>query len=211
VSSIRSTDSTNAWSAAIERFAAADAEDPRGEHSARYHARLAHWVRQLDESASEPLRLAARCQHVRRWEIPRADYPDGRGGYKRWRSDLARHHAACAREMLRASGYDGVSIERVEALLLKRGLKTDAEVQLLEDAICLVFLETELESFATKHARDKLLRVLRKTWNKMSPRGHAEARALAARLAPAARALLDEALDGMATDEHVGGDSAIER
>lgn len=189
-----------AFERAVARFQQAHEEDPRtlgGERwSVRYHRRLVAWVLSLDPAASEPLRLAAHCQHIRRWTRPRSDYPAGRGGYKRWRSDLARFHGDEAEVVLRDVGYGDEIIARVRDLILKKGLKTDAEVQLFEDAICLTFVENELEDFATKHDEDKLLVILQKTWKKMSPQGHAAALELVGELSEDARALVERAVAG---------------
>ena len=170
----------------VLRFDAADREDPRlvssqGEEtpwSLLYHQRLTHWVEYLDPNVSEALRLATRCQHIRRWMIPRSKYPEGVSGYRRWRSDLARFHADQAGQILREAGYKKAMIDRVRDLLMKKGLKHDPEVQLFEDAICLVFLENEFSDFAGKHERDNLVRTFRKIWMKMSPRGHDVAKQL---------------------------------
>jgi len=125
--------------------------------------------------ASEALQLAARSQHICRWKIPRSDYPMDRQGYKKWRLDLAVFHGETAGEILQANGYDQTLIHRVKDLLLKRSLKRDAEVQVLEDVICLVFLEFYLDDFAGKHDEAKLIDIIQKTWNKMSDVGHAAA------------------------------------
>jgi hypothetical protein len=191
---------------AVARFEADHVDDPRTVEvdgaavawSALYHERLAHWVERLDPGASEALRLAARCQHIRRWTIPRAQYPDGGAGYKRWRSSLARFHAERAAEILRDVGYDEATVGRVQELLQKRGLGRDPEVQRFEDAICMVFLETELAEFAAKHERAKVIDVLQKTWAKMSDAGRACARAFRPCLAPELGALVDEAVAGVA-------------
>jgi hypothetical protein len=190
------------FAAAAARFEAAHREDPRtvtrdGREvpwSVLYHARLAHWVERLDPGASEALRLAARCQHLRRWRLPRADHPMTPEGYKRWRAALARFHAEEAGRILGEAGYDAATIDRVGALLLKKGLRKDAEVQRFEDAICLVFLENELAEFAARHEDAKVVDILRKTWAKMSPAGHAAALELAATLPPGARRLVEEAV-----------------
>lgn len=141
-------------------------------------ARLSRWVERLEPDASEALRLAARCQHIRRWEIPRSSYPAGRIGYLAWRKELSRFHADRASEILRAAGYDDSTIERVRLINQKKALKLDAEVQTMEDALCLAFLEYELEEFAAKHPEEKLIDILQKTWRKMSDHGHQAALAL---------------------------------
>lgn len=184
-------------------FAAAHAEDPRivdgTPYAVRYHEHVARWVDALDPAAPEVVRLAARCQHIRRWLVPRSDFPEGRDGYKRWRSTLARRHADDAAAILGAAGYDAAEIARVGDLLIKKRLRSDPLAQLLEDAVCLTFLELEFVDFAGKHPEAKVVEIVRKTWGKMSERGHAHARGLVESLAaspeaPSQLALLERAL-----------------
>jgi len=172
---------------AIARFDAANAEDPnreswQGEAQPKellYARRISGWLERLNPDASEALRLAVRAQHIRRWTIPRRDYPPGKAGYKRWRSTLARFHAETAGAMLVDVGYDAETIRRVQALIRKEQLKQDPEAQCLEDAACLVFLENDFADFAQKHDEAKVIDIVRKTWKKMSPAGHAAALGLA--------------------------------
>src|SRR5712671_2691998 len=124
---------------AIVRFDAANAKDPRG-IELPYAQKLSAWVERLAPDASEALRLAARCQHLRRWEIPRASYPAGRVGYLKWRENLKRFHADEAGKILRAVGYDDATIECVQKLNLKKLWSKDPEACALEDALCLLFL-----------------------------------------------------------------------
>ena len=128
--------------------------------------------------APETVKLAARAQHIRRWEVPRESYPEGRAGYLKWRTDLYKRHGETAGQIMREVGYDDVTIDRVKTLLRKRGLKTDPDVQLLEDVICLVFLQHYFHDFAKKHEDEKLISIIRKTWSKMSERAHEAALAL---------------------------------
>ena len=191
----------------VLRFDDAHREDPRlvtsqaeeTQWSLLYHQRLSHWVEYLDPNASEALRLATRCQHIRRWMIPRSTYPEGVSGYRRWRSDLARFHADQAGQILREAGYENAMIGRVRDLLTKKGLKHDPEVQLFEDAICLVFLENEFSDFAGKHERDKLVRTLTKIWMKMSPRGHEVAKQLAGEFPKGLQELVGETIGDVST------------
>ncbi|MCZ6463125.1 MAG: DUF4202 domain-containing protein [Proteobacteria bacterium] len=158
------------------------------------HAELvSEWVERLRPNASEALRLAARAHHVQRWTIPRSDHPEGRLGYHRWRTALQRFHAEKAGEILAGVGYDAATIERVQNLVQKRDLGRDPEVQALEDALCLVFLETQLRELAERLDEARLLDVLRKTLAKMSPAAIECAGALV--LAPAARACLERAME----------------
>jgi hypothetical protein len=150
----------------------------------------------LAPDASEPLRLAAACQHIRRWEVPRSNYDEGRAGYKRWRSELAQRHARIAREILEGVGYDEDTIARVEQLLKKIGLARDPEVQTFEDAICMVFFELDFVDLAAKHDDQKIIDVLHRTWGKMSPAGHRAALDLTSTLPARERALVEAAVSG---------------
>ena len=119
----------------------------------------------------EAVQLAARAQHICRWQIARSAYPMDRKGYYAWRNKLKLFHGEKASEILQQIGYDEALIERVKALLSKKALKKDREVQLLEDVICLVFLQYYFEPFAAKHTEEKLIGIIQKTWRKMSGKG----------------------------------------
>ncbi len=185
---------------AIARFDAANAQDPNIEpidgrdvpKELLYAQRMTAWLDAIAPDAPESVRLATRCQHIRRWTIPRADFPAGRDGYLRWRAELARFHAETAAKILREVGYDETLIAKVEGLLRKRNLKRDPDVQLLEDVICLVFLENYFADFSTQFDEAKVIDIIRKTWAKMSPRGHAAA--LELELSPDAAELVAKAL-----------------
>ena len=185
------------FEAAIARFDAAHAEDPEKDASGQpaelvYAQRMSAWLVKLAPDASAALRLAVRCQHIRRWAIRRGDYAEGVAGYRKWRLDEADSHALQAREILLQAGYDEGSTQRVQALVRKEKLKQDPEAQMLEDVSCLVFLEHYFAGFADKHDEAKLLRILRMTWNKMSPPGRAAA--LELKLPAPLRAIVDKAL-----------------
>src|SRR5260221_10114925 len=121
-------------------------------------------LEKLGPDASEPLRLAVRCQHLRRWSIARSAYPEGKVGYLRWRKESSIAHAALAGEILGQAGYDAGTVGRVQSLVKKERIKHDPDAQALEDVTCLVFLEHELAPFAAKHAEEKVIDILRKTW-----------------------------------------------
>lgn len=140
-----------------------------------YAERLNGWVLKLAPNASEALRLAARCQHLRRWMIPRGRYPLTRSGYLEWRTTLKQFHADQAAVVLREVGYPESIIARVRELNLKRNLASDPEMQVLEDALCLVFLEWQFGALARKMDEAKTVNALRKSWRKMSPSARAEA------------------------------------
>jgi hypothetical protein len=188
------------YSEAIRRFDAANAEDPHREavdgvsfpKELLYAQRMTAWLERFAPDASEALRLAARSQHIRRWMIPRDRYSMDLRGYLQWRTSLGKFHAETAATILREVGYEEGMIQRVQSLLRKEGLKRDPEVQCLEDVICLVFLESYCADFAGQRDAAKALSILRKTWNKMSPRGREIART--AGLRAEVQRLIDAAL-----------------
>ena len=140
-----------------------------------YSKRLSGWVLRLNPGASEALRIAARGQHVQRWTIPRSRYEMTRRGYLRWRETLKAFHAETIGRLMRDAGYAEAMIERVRAIMGKRLLPQDADTQTLEDALCLVFLETQFADLRGKTSDDKMAEIVKKTWAKMSERGRAEA------------------------------------
>ena len=172
-------DDPDRFERAVAAIDAANADDPsriavRGADQPKElaHAELVtEWVRRLRPDPSEELLLAARAHHVRRWEIPRDSYPDGRSGYLRWRRALHDLHARIAGEILEQAGYEPAAVERVQAIVRKRDLARDPDVQTLEDALCLVFLETQFDALAERLDAEKMDDVVRKTLVKMSDDG----------------------------------------
>ena len=136
-----------------------------------YALKLHEWVLKLDPNAGEALLLASRCQHIGRWEIKRSSYPDGRTGYLKWRSDLSKFHAETASSLLRPIGYDETIIEQMREIVLKRRLRTEPDVQTMENALCLVFLEFQFDDLISKQPDEKMIGILQKTWAKMSDPG----------------------------------------
>lgn len=157
-----------------------------------YGERMSAMLATFAPGAGEPLQLAARAQHLRRWTIPRSDYPMDRTGYLRWRTTLKARHAEWAGEALSACGYGPEEIARVQSLIRKEALKRDSDAQTLEDVACLVFLAYYARDFAAKHDGGKVAEILRKTWAKMSPEAQRAAHALD--LDPAVRAAIAHAL-----------------
>lgn len=156
-----------------------NAEDPvqvtvDGKSRARelvFADRLEAWILRLKPEPGQALWIAARGQHVRRWAIARSTYPEGRGGYLRWREDLKKMHAATVAEVMSAEGYSEAEISAVTRIVQKRGIAEDPDVQIMEDALCLVFLETQFDDLREKTPDDKMIEILRKSWSKMSPAG----------------------------------------
>ena len=171
------------FQAAISAFDGANSEDPHalnvaGEERPRELVdaeRLSAWVERLVPDASEALRLAARCQHIRRWQIPRGSYPSGRVGYLQWRTQLGRFHADTVTRLLEQIGYERELIDSVRRINLKQGLHSNPDTQTMEDALCLSFLEFEFAEFCAKYPPEKVIEVVRKTWKKMSAQAHEHA------------------------------------
>ena len=164
------------YEAAAAAIDAANAEDPtiidvRGQRVALalVHGLLAtEWIGQLVDEPAETLLLAARAHHLRRWELPRDGYPPGRAGYLRWRRDQKIRHATDVAAILASCGYEPAEIEQVQRLIRRESVDGS---QAVEDAACLVFIETQLGSMADRMDRGQLMDVVRKTARKMSGRG----------------------------------------
>jgi hypothetical protein len=202
------------FDAAIADIDAANAQDPNemvhgGSTRPKelLHAELmTDWVQRLDPSADEAQLLAARAHHFRRWTMPRSEFPEGRAGYLRWRRQAGRRHAEEVGALLRRHGYDDDLVERVGSIIRKESRATDPQVQTHEDALCLVFLETQLMDVGRRLGEDAALEVLSRTIDKMS--SGAVATALTLDLEPAAVDLLGRAAGragGRAASQKPGG------
>ena len=191
---------TSRFEAACRRFDAANSLDPNleiGEGIARpreliYAERLTHWVVKLRPDASEELRLAARCQHICRWMVARNSYPMTRPGYLKWREDLKNFHAEKAGEILRTVGYPEEAIAKVQKLNLKKNFPQDPDSRVMEDALCLVFLEFQFAELAAKTTDEKMINALQKSWKKMTTA--AREHALKLNFGPKEKSLLERAL-----------------
>ena len=164
---------------AIQKFDDYNSKDPRssvvdGEgipYNLLYGQRMSAKLEEFAPASSEHLQLAARCQHIGRWEIPRMEYPMDRKGYLQWRSQLKILHGNIAEVILSKVGYEKEIIQKVKDLLMKKQLKQNPETQILEDVICLVFLEFYFDDFSLEHDDEKLVGILKKTIAKMSSKG----------------------------------------
>ncbi|WP_018408424.1 DUF4202 domain-containing protein [Methylocystis rosea] len=188
-----------ALDATIAAIDAANADDPRRLEGRAfeqvYAERMSARLAALYPDASDLLKIATRAQHLRRWEIERTNYEEGRRGYNDWRRACRIHHADLAAQIMRAHGYDEAAVAHVGALIRKEQLKKDPESQALENIAAIVFLEHYFDEFLEKHreyADDKLVDILGKTLCKMSPKGHAAALALP--LPPRTRSLVEAAI-----------------
>jgi tRNAThr (cytosine32-N3)-methyltransferase len=177
----------SAYAQARALIDAAHAGDPSRADDGRpaelvYAERMEGWIGRLVPDAPPLLRLAARCQHLERWSVPRATFPEGKAGYLAWRKSLYAKQSARAQELLLTAGVSAAEAAEAAAWVAKSGLKSNAGTQALEDAACLVFLENEIGAFAAQHAdypREKFVEIVRKTWRKMSAPAQALARGIA--------------------------------
>ena len=169
-------------------FDAANRQDPHLDYDEEgdpvpkellYARRMSSVLAKFAPNASEALQLAARCQHIRRWTVPRDSYPMDRKGYLRWRTHLKKFHGEQATEIMQAEGYDAGTINQVVDLLNKKNLKRDPEMQTLEDVICLVFLQYYFADFQKQHPIEKVGPIVAKTWKKMSEAGQTAAVSMA--------------------------------
>jgi hypothetical protein len=168
----------NKLQSAFQRFDEYNAKDPNTEEAdgkkmpkeLLYCLRMTEQLQAYAPDAAEHVRLAARCQHIGRWEIPRTTFPMDRKGYLQWRSKLGIHHGEIASKILAQCGYDSETIDKVKFLLQKKQLlQHHPDTQLLEDVICLVFVHYYLHDFAFQHEDEKVVDILKKTIKKMSP------------------------------------------
>ena len=186
---------------AIALFDAANAEDPNQDDGLPkellYAQRMTEMIGRFAPQASEVARLAVRAQHIRRWTVPRSNYPLGKPGYFAWRTGLYRFHADTAGELMRQAGYDEATISQVKAAVGKEGIKTNPDTQMVEDVSSLVFMEHYMLGFAGQHAEyseEKWLGIIRKTWKKMSESARAFATSGGIRLPEALVPLIRKAI-----------------
>ena len=153
----------------VNTYKVADIDYPK---ELLYSQRMSRKLLQFNPDASKALQIAARAQHLCRWKIPRDEYPMDRVGYLKWRETLKKMHANLTADILKQVGFDDQFTDRVKAIILKKLIKKNEESQTLEDTICLVFLDYYFEEFSAKHHDEKVIDILKKTWIKMSDKGH---------------------------------------
>ena len=162
-----------------------------------YSLHMTRWLFALEPEPSARMQIACRAQHLERWTMPRSDYGEGRKNYYQWRLACGRMHGRRAAEIMAESGYPQEECERVETIITKRKLREDEDTQLLEDVACMVFLERYFAGFFEDNPdfdKEKWLRIVRRTWDKMSPRAHEAALKLAEGMPAHLLELLQEAL-----------------
>ena len=183
----------------IQKIDHANGEDPHSvmmngisrPYEELYSEWMTQWVKRLEPAPSEELLIAARGQHIQRWKIPRDKYPANRQGYLRWREELKKMHAETVSQIMREAGYEEPLIGKTARIILKKNIR-DPEAQVVEDALCLVFLEHQFADLAKKEPEEKMVEILRKSWRKMGLKGRTAALELS--LPPAEKALIQKAL-----------------
>jgi len=192
-------------SCAIEAIDQANLQDPNQEQVGHqtlpkeyaYSQHMTRWLFELEPEPSERMQIACRAQHIERWTLPRSDYGEGKKNYYQWRQACGRMHGRRAAEIMADCGYPVEECERVETILTKRKLREDEDTQLLEDVACMVFLERYFSQFFDDNPdydREKWVHIVRRTWGKMTPRGHKAALALAGELPEHLQQVMQEAL-----------------
>lgn len=137
-----------------------------------YARQMTSWLNRLCDSPSELVQIAARSQHLCRWELPRSEFEMNRAGYLKWRVEQGKYHGQKASKAMADNGYDQVSCQQVYDMVRKKSLKSNPDTQLMEDAACLVFLEFQFKEFASGYSDEKIIRIVKKTWAKMSETAH---------------------------------------
>ena len=195
------------YQAAIAAFDKANAEDPNKEifngkeypKELLYAQRMTEMQERFAPEASEAVKLACRAQHIQRWKSPRSDYPMDKKGYMLWRTNLYKFHAETAGKLMKEVGYDDDMIARVKAIVGKKDLKANAETQLMEDVVDLVFIEHYMLGFAQQkpdYDETKWILIIKKTWDKMSESAHAFALAGKIKLPEALVPLILKSIQG---------------
>ncbi len=174
---------TQRYRAVIADIDQANADDPRTitvagttrPYEVVYSERMSERLAVMYPAASELLRIAAHGQHIRRFDIPRAQFAQGRDGYNEWRRTCRDHHAKLLHDIMSRHGFDQQDIEHVAKLVKKEQLKKDKESQALENVVDVVFLDHYFDEFLGKYSQyddGKIIDIIGKTLRKMSPKGH---------------------------------------
>ena len=171
---------SNKLAAALKLIDEAHAQDPKKikvdgkeqPYELHYSRKMFSYLEKMEPCAPDTLQIAIRAQHFRRWEIPRDSYPSNKAGYHAWRTYLKKRQAEMAFQICLDCGYSDDDAMKVAHLIRKEDLKKDKDVQTLEDVACLVFLDDQFEEFEKQHDEEKIVKILQKTWGKMSEQGH---------------------------------------
>ncbi len=141
-----------------------------------YGQQMTDCLTQYWPEANEILQIAVRAQHIKRWQLKRSEFAEGKAGYYQWRIAQGKFHAELAASIMLKNGYTNEQAEQCASIIRKENLKTNSDSQTLEDVACLVFLMHYFNEFAAKYtAKDneaKIVRIVQLTWKKMSDEAH---------------------------------------
>lgn len=163
---------------AVEKIRQGLQEDPRresvggkeGPRDLLFTERVVEWAKRLNATPSDALTLAAWGHVLYRWRLSRDSQPMTTSGYHKWRRAQSLLSADEVSKILKSEGLSDDVVKRVGDLILKTNFPSDPDSQILEDADCLAFLELKLESYLSEWDEAKLMRILKGTLEKMSPR-----------------------------------------
>ncbi|WP_057832436.1 DUF4202 domain-containing protein [Colwellia sp. TT2012] len=141
-----------------------------------YGQQMTDCLKQYWPEANELLQIAVRAQHIKRWQLKRTEFADGKAGYYQWRIAQGKFHAQLTASIMITQGYQAEQAEQCATLIRKDNLKTNSDSQTLEDVACLVFLMHYFDAFATKYTEQdneaKIVHIVQLTWKKMSEQAH---------------------------------------
>jgi len=158
----------------IDRFNQQDTNTDGGEpYEVVYAKRMTDMLDRFYPQASYNLQIAARAQHIGRWQIPRDRYSNDKIGYHQWRRALIDLHVNHILRILTEHHFAEEDKDYIAGLIAKKDLKSNPESQVLEDVVCLVFFEHYALDFANKHKGRDIQSILEKVLNKMSDNGKA--------------------------------------
>ena len=136
-----------------------------------YSQRMLDILQKVQPNASLELQLAAQCQHISRWSIPRTTFSMDKKGYYQWRAAIMEHQLSVTSSVLKQAEINEQSIEIVVDTLKNKADKTNINASIIEDTACLTFIKWYLVPFAGQFDPEKAKVILQKTANKMSERG----------------------------------------
>jgi hypothetical protein len=136
-----------------------------------YSNRMLSVLEKVAPDASLELKLAAKCQHISRWSIPRATFSMDKKGYYQWRAAIMEHQLSVTTSVLKQAEINDQRIEIIVDALKNKADKTNLNASIIEDTACLTFIKWYLVPFAGQFDAVKAKIILQKTAGKMSERG----------------------------------------
>ncbi len=167
------------YNAAIELIDAIHNQDPSTvtfegvevKAELQYSQRMLSMLEKVQPKALLELKLAAQCQHMSRWSIPRATFSMDKKGYYQWRAAIMEYQLNITSTVLKQAEVNDESIEVIVDALKNKADKTNLNASIIEDTACLTFIKWYLVPFAGQFDVYKAKIILQKTANKMSDKG----------------------------------------